>query len=68
MNNEILRAESKEKDRIISDIMMEFVSKDIACREELIDLDKKVLVQMLNKIALRVDYYNFVEQHKIFIN
>lgn len=71
MNNELNRTllkESKEKDRIISDIMMIFVEADIASKEELIDIDKRKLTKMLNKIAERVDYYAFVDQHHIFIN
>ena len=47
-------------------VMMEFVNRDIACKEELFDLDKKQLVKMLYEIGNDVDYWNFAIDNAIF--
>jgi hypothetical protein len=51
-----------------SDIIMTFVNKDIATKEELADTPKGDLVRMLYSIAKRVGYFEFVDEHKPFIN
>jgi hypothetical protein len=60
--------ESNDHRLLSNDIIMTFVNKDIATKEELAECPKGDLVRMLYSIAKRVEYFEFVEEHKPFIN
>lgn len=50
----------------VSDTIMVFVGKNIQVKEDLGDLSKGDLVSMLYQISNRVDYWQFVEDSKVF--
>lgn len=62
------KSRDSEYKQMQEDVLMEFVNRGIACKEELIDMDKKQLVRLLDAVAKDVGYWEFAEENKIFIN
>lgn len=52
--------------KIVSDVTMVFVDRDIKIKEDLGDLSKGDLVKMLFKISNQVDYWKFLKEASPF--